>query len=142
MERRARQRCVRLQPPLRDGRNGQRGGALEQVALPLDDGVDEVALALVADAWSRTYRSNAVTVADAAGPVRTRAGLLIVPDRIAGDTSAKDLQLPAMRNVPAAHALDEALRAIGDRYGDETADLVAMQLELPRDVPSAPRGAN
>jgi hypothetical protein len=39
-------------------------------------------------------------------------------------------QLPAIDRPPAL-ALDEALRAIGRRYGAHTTDLVAMQLEYP-----------
>jgi hypothetical protein len=30
-----------------------------------------------------------------------------------------------------AQALDQALAGIADRYGDDTAELVAMQLEYP-----------
>ena len=39
----------------------------EQLGIELVPGVDEVSLALVADAWSRTYRSRAVTFAGTAG---------------------------------------------------------------------------
>jgi putative intracellular protease/amidase len=37
----------------------------EQLGLKLEPGIDEVSLALVADAWSRTFRSRAVTFAGA-----------------------------------------------------------------------------
>jgi putative intracellular protease/amidase len=103
----------------------------ETVGLPLHAGVDEVTLALVADAWSRTYRSNALTVADSAAPLRTRAGLQIVPDRVASDAGI-DWTLSAPGDVPPAPALDQALRAIAGRYGERTAELVAMQLEYTR----------
>ena len=39
----------------------------EQLGIELSPGIDEVSLALVADAWSRTYRSRAVTFAATAG---------------------------------------------------------------------------
>ncbi|GMV59863.1 MAG: hypothetical protein AMXMBFR72_29560 [Betaproteobacteria bacterium] len=103
----------------------------EKIALPLAPGIDEVALALVADAWSRTYRSRAVTVADAATPVRTRAGLQIVPDRVESDASHQST-LPAPDQLPPALALDRALQSIAVRYGERTAELVAMQMEYPR----------
>lgn len=102
----------------------------EQVGLPLDPGVDEVALALVADAWSRTYRSSAVTLSGTPVPVRTRAGLHVDPDRVAAAASGH--VLTTIGGPQAAPALDEALHAIALRYGRPTADLVAMQLELPR----------
>jgi putative intracellular protease/amidase len=51
----------------------------EQLGIELKPGVDEVSLALVADAWSRTYRSRAVTFAGAAGAQQTRNGMSILP---------------------------------------------------------------
>jgi hypothetical protein len=38
----------------------------EQLGVELAPGSDELSLAFVADAWSRTYRSRAVTFADTA----------------------------------------------------------------------------
>lgn len=103
----------------------------EQLGIELAPGVDEVALALVADAWSRTYRSHAVTFARTAGALPTRNGLRILPQQIATDWPA-DRLLPAVGALPPAKALDQALLAIEARYGMGTADLVAMQLEYPR----------
>jgi hypothetical protein len=102
----------------------------EQFGIALAPGLDEVSLALVADAWSRTYRSNAVTFAANAGTLRTKHGVRIVPDRIAADWTAERV-LPAIDDRP-AQALDGALRSIEMRYGNRTADFVAMQLEYPR----------
>ncbi len=59
--------------------------AHERLGIELRDGVDEVSLALVADAWSRTYRSQAVTFARAAGALRSRNGIRILPDEIAAN---------------------------------------------------------
>lgn len=102
----------------------------EQVGIALDPGIDEVALAFVADAWSRTYRSSAFTFADSVDAIESRSGLRIVPDRVA-TSWLQGTQLPAIASRP-AEALDTALDAIGARYGARTADLVAMQLEYPR----------
>ena len=57
----------------------------EQLGMELTPGVDEVSLALVADAWSRTYRSRAVTFAGTAGALETRNGLRILPDQVAAE---------------------------------------------------------
>jgi hypothetical protein len=88
-------------------------------------------LALLADAWSRTYRSRAVTFAGTAGALPTRNGLRILPQQVATDWPA-ERRLPAIGALPPAKALDQALLAIEARYGMGTADLVAMQLEYPR----------
>lgn len=103
----------------------------EQLGIQLVPGVDEVSLALVADAWSRTYRSCAVTFAATAGALGTRNGIRIHPDQIAASWPAERL-LPAIGGRQPARALDDALRAIASRYGSGTADVVAMQLEYPR----------
>lgn len=108
----------------------------ETVIVPLEAGIDEVALALMADAWSRTYRSSAVTDAALAAPIRSRGGLQIVPDRVAVGGAADGVRLPVLRGQAPVLALDETLRSIAARYGERTAELVAMQLELPRGRPS------
>jgi putative intracellular protease/amidase len=108
----------------------------EQFGIELAPGVDEVSLALVADAWSRTYRSRAVTFSSTAGAQQTRGGLRIFPQQVAASWPA-DRVLPAVGELPPAKALDDALRGIEARYGTRTADFVAMQLEYPRD--STPR---
>jgi hypothetical protein len=103
----------------------------EHLGIELAPGVDEVSLALVADAWSRTYRSRAVTFAGTTGALPTRSGLRILPEQVAASWPA-DRLLPAVGTLPPAKALDQALLGIDARYGTGTADVVAMQLEYPR----------
>ena len=103
----------------------------EQLGIELAPGVDEVSLALIADAWSRTYRSRAVTFANTAGAQQSRNGLRILPHQIAASWPAERL-LPTIGDLPPAKALDQALLGIEARYGMPTADFVAMQLEYPR----------
>ena len=103
----------------------------EQLGIALTAGIDEVSLALVADAWSRTYRSRALTFATTAEAQTSRGGLRILPDKIAADWPAKQTP-PAAVDLPPARALDQTLHAIEARYGPRTADFVAMQLEYPR----------
>ena len=102
----------------------------ERLGLELAPGIDEVSLALVSDAWSRTYRSRAVTFAQDEDATETRNGIRIVPDRV---TTSWPLsrRLPAIGDRPPARALDDTLEAIATRYGLRTADFVAMQLEYP-----------
>ena len=100
----------------------------EQLGIPLTPGIDEVSLALVADAWSRTYRSRAVTFASTAGAQETRHGIRVLPDRIATSWPAEDL-MPAIGAQQPVGALDQALKGIAHRYGTRTANVVAVQLE-------------
>ncbi|MBR0826954.1 DJ-1/PfpI family protein [Bradyrhizobium manausense] len=103
----------------------------EQLGIALTPGLDEVSLALATDAWSRTYRSRAVTYAATAGAQPSRNGARILPDTTATDWPLQQSP-PATALLPPAKALDETLRAIDFRYGARTADFVAMQLEYPR----------
>jgi putative intracellular protease/amidase len=105
--------------------------AHERLGIELKEGVDEVSLALVTDAWSRTYRSQAVTFASTTGAQQTRNGIRILPDEVATHWPAERL-LPSVGNRKPAEALDDALHGITTRYGRGTTDFVAMQLEYPR----------
>jgi transcriptional regulator GlxA family with amidase domain len=102
----------------------------ETLGIPLTPGVDDVALALVADAWSRTYRSRAVTFAGTPAALPSRSGMRIFPDEVAPAWPAGQ-ELPPVAGRRPAEALDRALRAIAARYGAGTADVVTMQLEYP-----------
>jgi putative intracellular protease/amidase len=100
----------------------------ERLGVELTPGVDEVSLALVADAWSRTYRSRAVTFSRTHKAVVTRSGIRVIADRGVANWPAEH-QLLTIVNQQPARALDEALHGITIRYGVRTADFVAMQLE-------------
>ncbi|QPP50545.1 DJ-1/PfpI family protein [Halomonas sp. SS10-MC5] len=97
----------------------------ERFEVPIEDGIDEIALALSADAWSRTYRSSAMTTHPSERWIRSRRGLVIEAETQVAN-AAVTLR-PAIE--PSAAALDDALMKISERYGMPTADLVAMQLE-------------
>jgi transcriptional regulator GlxA family with amidase domain len=103
----------------------------ERLGIELAPGVDEVSLALVADAWSRTYRSRAVTFSRAADAVRSRSGIRILPDQVVASWPA-ERRIAATTGRRPAEALDDALRGIATRYGARTAEIVATQLEYPK----------
>jgi putative intracellular protease/amidase len=97
----------------------------DEVSVELVPGLDEVSLALVADAWSRTYRSRAVTFAGSPGVITSRSGIRIVPD-----ASAKPQDVVnAFADRAPVQALDQTLAGIESRYGAATRYVVAMQLE-------------
>ncbi|MFC4161898.1 DJ-1/PfpI family protein [Chitinimonas lacunae] len=103
----------------------------QDIGLPVSPGVDEIALALSADAFSRTYRSRAYAVAATPGSVRTRHGLTLLPDRVRGTGEAPARVMADDRQTPSVQALDRTLQEIGTLYGADTARLVAVQLEYP-----------
>jgi putative intracellular protease/amidase len=110
----------------------------ETLSISLAPGVDEVSLALVADAWSRTYRSRVVTVADEGRALQSRSGLGILPDLVATSRPTEGTLDSAVARRPVP-ALNETLQAIADRYRSDTADLVAMQLEYSKQAASGER---
>jgi putative intracellular protease/amidase len=102
----------------------------EQVGVELRPGMDEVSLGLIADAWSRTYRSKAVTFAATAAAVETRNGIRIIPDDSA-ENWLEEKRVSIFPDRKPVDALDRTLLALAARYGERTADIVAMQLEYP-----------
>ena len=98
-------------------------------ALPVSQGIDDIALAFTADAWSRTFRSKALATATSPGPIKTRYGLELLPD--ATGTIRGATLLPTPDASEPANALPTALQAIASRYGEDTAAFVALQLEYP-----------
>ena len=101
----------------------------ERLGVRLEEGFDEVSVALVADAWSRTYRSRGLTYAGSGDAVGSRNGVQIIPDVTSVDWPQ---ERRASAAGPPAEVLDRTLAAIETRYGDQTANVVAMQLEYPR----------
>ena len=103
----------------------------QEFGLGLQNGDDEVTLALVADAWSRTFRSRAVAIAATLEAIESRNGMRIFPEQLANEWPARQLLEP-VGNQPAMDALDDALNQITVRYGIDTSRFVAMQLEYTR----------
>jgi putative intracellular protease/amidase len=102
----------------------------ERIGMRVGPGVDEIALAFIADAYSRTYRSKAVTVTAAAGPVISKRGLVLLPD-YSGDAVKVDQFVTVAADARPVEALENALDGIRKRYGDGVAYFVALQLEYP-----------
>ncbi|MEO8313346.1 MAG: DJ-1/PfpI family protein [Pseudomonadota bacterium] len=104
----------------------------QDVELPVIDGVDDIALAVSADAFSRTFRGKAYASAKTLDPIRTRYGLTLLPDRVGGKSrSWRPIDLAASI-VPSGQSLTAALDAIHTKYGRSTATFVALQLEYPQ----------
>jgi transcriptional regulator GlxA family with amidase domain len=101
----------------------------DDVVIAIESGVDELALALTADTFGRTYRTRVRAVAGNDVGVATRHGLTVLPDRLQPNhAGGRRLALPA--GAP-AHALDAALAGVAQAYGPDTAQFVATQIEYP-----------
>jgi len=99
----------------------------ETVEAPIADGVDEVALALRADAWGRSFRAKVVTTRVGRAPVRSRHGLTVLPD---AEPVAGRFRIPGGAG-PATPQLDQALSTMGRRYGPFAVRMAKLGLEYP-----------
>ena len=101
----------------------------EAVGVPVAAGVDEIALALTADAYSRTGRGRAYGIGASLQPVRSSHGLVIVPDRRDGPGVAdRRVALPATGR---SRMIDLVLASVAHDYGRSTAFGVALDFEYP-----------
>jgi putative intracellular protease/amidase len=104
----------------------------DEIAVPVADGVDEIALALTVDAASRTIRGRPFTWSARGGTVTGRQGLRLSVDRArsALPSDAKEIRLPAAS--PPAGALDSAIATLSAWYGPGAARLITMGMEYPQ----------
>lgn len=103
--------------------------------IPLSEGMDEIALALRAEAYSHSGAAQVTAVSNSLNPVRTRYNLLIVPDKqiviLGVQPAALNTQSAAL---PSAKALDTALNEITEEYGAAAARQAARVMEYPRSL--------
>lgn len=100
----------------------------EAFELPAQSGFDELAVALTADAWARTWRSDVVATG-AAREIVSKHGLRLLAEPAKGGR-----ERIAMPDAQAADAvLPGVLEEIAARYGRTTAEWVALQLEYSKD---------
>lgn len=105
----------------------------EKIPFSVSDNTDEIVLALVADAYSRTYRSESISVSEGKKPVRLKSGLVLYPDAATEDWGDSEKSFKKYNSSKAVPALDSALSDIAEMYGSSTAAFVALQLEYPRE---------
>jgi putative intracellular protease/amidase len=109
----------------------------ETLGLPLSEGVDEIALALTVDAYSRSALSTVVTVGSSGGAVRGKHGLIIHPNA-STQTAAVDHMLRLPSAATPALTIERELAQIAARYDHPTADIVALAIEYPWTPEAAP----
>jgi transcriptional regulator GlxA family with amidase domain len=100
---------------------------VERRRAEVQDGMDDIALALAADAWSRTGRASVEAVSASGGSVRLKSGLVLVA-RPSADGSPR---LPLSPGLKPVRQLDRALCEIAERFGDARRDRVMLEMEYP-----------
>lgn len=97
----------------------------ELTEIPISDGVDEVSLALQAEAWGRTMRTKVVTTHVGRTPVRSRNGLIIVADA----ESKPGSHVVEAGTLPAMPGLEVTLAEMGRRYGSGVIRFAILGME-------------
>jgi putative intracellular protease/amidase len=103
----------------------------EQLGLEVPVEPGEAKLALVIDAYSRTYRSS-IELHAQQPRVRSKHGLILHTAQSTNRTLDA-----TMLQEPLGDTLNVVLKQIEQRYGRATADFVALQIEYPRAAPGA-----
>ena len=99
------------------------------VVLAVREGDDETALALHAEAWSRTMRNDVRLVSAQGGVVRMHGGLRVQTEAAAA--VKPDIPVSLREAAPAGAALQADLDLIARRYGKGTARYAALGVEYP-----------
>ncbi|RTZ41571.1 thiamine biosynthesis protein ThiJ [Candidimonas sp. SYP-B2681] len=107
----------------------------ERWRVDVQDGIDDIALALAADAWSRSGRVGVRATSDSS-PVTLRSGLLLITEPADGDFT----RLPLSPDLKPVQQLDRTLCEIARRYGDARRDWVMQEMEYSG-VGSATQGS-
>jgi transcriptional regulator GlxA family with amidase domain len=110
---------------------------LETLGVLVSEGVDEIALALTVDAYSRTALSKAVTVGTGVEAVRSRHGLVIHPLTSSQAADVDHMLPPPQLDVPAL-TIERELAQIASRFDRPTADIVALAIEYPWSAENPP----
>lgn len=98
----------------------------ERWRVDVHDGMDDIALALAVDAWSRTGRVE--VEAAAAGPVTLKSGLRLLAQPAPGDRP----RVPLDAALKPVAQLDRTLCEIAGRFGPARRDWAMLEMEYPR----------
>jgi len=96
----------------------------ETRTIDVHDGVDDVALALAADAWSRTGHVD-VKAASASRPVTMRSGLVLLAQPAAEDAP----RMPLTTTLAPVRQLGRTLCEIEERFGESQREWVMLEME-------------
>ncbi|WP_246837988.1 DJ-1/PfpI family protein [Leptospira levettii] len=103
----------------------------ETIGIPIYEGIDEVSLALVADAYARTYRSDVTSIASQTKQIKSKSGLSIYPDITNPESDGINVKVLIPKDGKSYSLLKETYDTIQKRYGETTMEFVALQMEFP-----------
>ncbi|WP_240461991.1 DJ-1/PfpI family protein [Burkholderia sp. Nafp2/4-1b] len=95
--------------------------------LPVVNGFDELSVALAADTWARTWRSDVVATADAR-VIESKHGLRLLTQ----PANARHARVTIPDGQRGEAVLPAVLEDVAARYGDATSAWVALQLEYAK----------
>ncbi len=99
----------------------------ETVAAPVSAETDEIALALKTDAWGRGLRAKVLISGADTAPIRTRRGLVILPDT---RSTGAGRYILSPGDAPAGDQLRMTLDEMTRRYGAPAARLAILGMEI------------
>lgn len=102
----------------------------QQRLLNLNPGMDEVALAFQADAYSRTYRDKVISYNATLSRVSSRNGLAFLVEQ--NTQRQNQTRLPELQDLPASKVLQQTMRDIQEEQGEASCRLVQLLLEYPK----------
>ncbi|TGL88760.1 DJ-1/PfpI family protein [Leptospira congkakensis] len=102
----------------------------EVIGIKTYEGIDEVSLALVADAYSRTYKSKTLVTTNGKKSVLTKSGIRIFSELNEESKNKIHFQVEIPKETKAFPELNQTLFHIQRRYGKDTMQFVATQLEF------------
>lgn len=103
----------------------------ETIGIPIYQGIDEISVALVADAYSRTYKSKALVVISTNHRIITKSGIQFVSETNDEDQKQMQLSKKITNEIKPIDHLKNTLLEIQYRYGRKTLRFVTTQLEYP-----------
>lgn len=103
----------------------------ETIEIPIYQGIDEISVALVADAYSRTYKSKAMVVTSPNQSIVTKSGIRFVSDANKEDQNQGVLSKKIAKETKPVDELKKTLLEIENRYGLKTLRFVTTQMEYP-----------
>ncbi|NJL44841.1 MAG: transcriptional regulator [Leptolyngbyaceae cyanobacterium SM2_3_12] len=103
----------------------------ENVGISINDEFDEILLALLVDAYSRSFRSKAILLAPHNRQMLSKHGLIIQPHESQPKDNKIDREIELQSDLPSIQSFNAALQEIGQLYGPATASFIALQLEYP-----------
>ncbi|WP_252374266.1 DJ-1/PfpI family protein [Hydrogenophaga sp. 2FB] len=109
----------------------------EQWGVEVRDGMDDIALALTADAWSRTGRVSVHAESASSDAVALRSGIVLVAER----PSHERQRLPITATMKPLQQMDATLCRIQKRFGVSYREWVVLEMEYSGAPMSVDSGA-